>query len=98
MLKYLKQNKDKILNLSIKKIYSYFFLNEIKSNSYYSYLKSIVFEFLKTKYPNYQKETFEKKLDSVIAQISDYKDITTSINLLFNPSFNDDIQFHYKYK
>tara|TARA_Y100000768_G_scaffold2954_1_gene2169 strand:+ start:214 stop:1068 length:855 start_codon:yes stop_codon:yes gene_type:complete len=97
MLKYLKKNKNKILNLSLKKIYSHFFLNEVKSNSYYAYLKNLVFEFLKSKYPNYQKETFEKKLDGIIAQVADYKDITTSLNLLFNPSFNDDMQFHYKY-
>ena len=97
MFQYYKKNKKKILNLSLKKIYSHFFLNEVKSNSYYAHLKNLVFEFLKSKYPNYQKETFEKNLDGIIAQVADYKDITTSLNLLFNPSFNDDMQFHYKY-
>ena len=97
MFEYLKKNKNKILNLSLKKIYSHFFLNEVKSNSYYAYLKNLVFEFLKSKYPNYQKEIFEKKLDKLIAQSADYKDITTNLHLLFNPKFNDDIQFHYKY-
>ena len=29
--------------------------------------------------------------------IADYKDITPSLNLLFKPTFNDDMQFHYKY-
>ena len=97
MFQFYKKNKNRILNLSLKKIYSYFFLNDLKKNSYYSYLRNLIFEFLKSKYSNYKKEIFEKKLDAVIAQTEDYKDITTSLHLLFNPKFNDDIQFHYKY-
>ena len=68
MFQFYKKNKNRILNLSLKKIYSYFFLNDLKKNSYYSYLRNLIFEFLKSKYSNYKKEIFEKKLDAVIAQ------------------------------
>ena len=97
MFQYYRKNKNRILNLSLKKIYSHFFLNDIKSNSYYAYLKKQVFKFLQSKYPNYQIENFEKHLERVITNIADYKDITPSLNLLFKPTFNDDMQFHYKY-
>ena len=97
MIVYFKQYKNQILNLSLKKIYSYFFLNDLKSSGYYSHLRDLIFEFLQSKYPDYKKEIFIKKLDKLIASISDHKDITASLNSIFKPKLNDDIQFHYKY-
>ncbi len=97
MLQYYRKNKNKILNLSLKKIYSYFFLNDIKPTGYYVYLKNLVFEFLQFKYPDYNKENFEKKLTLLIKSIDDYKDFNNELNILFDPKFNDNLEFHYKY-
>ena len=97
MLNYYKKFKVQILNLSLKKIYTHFFLKDLKPTGYYSYIKNVVFEFLKSKYPDYEKQVFDKKLDEVINQINDYKDITATLNILFNPNFHQDLKFHYKY-
>tara|TARA_B100000767_G_C19738739_1_gene525130 strand:+ start:588 stop:1445 length:858 start_codon:yes stop_codon:yes gene_type:complete len=97
MLNYFKKNKNKILNLSLKKIYRHFFLNDKKFTSYYSYLKGFIFEFLQAKYPHYKKEDFEKKLDKLISEADDYKDLSGELNVLFDPKFNEDLEFHYKY-
>ena len=99
MINYLKKNKNKILNLSLKKIYKYFFLNDITPTGYYSYLKGFIFEFLQSKYPSYNKEDFEKKLDELISEVDEYKDydLNSELNVLFNPKFNEDLEFHYKY-
>ena len=66
MINFYKKHKNTILNLSIKKIYSQLFLNDIKSTGYYAYLKDLIFEFLQSKHPNYKKELFEKRLKSLI--------------------------------
>lgn len=97
MINYLRKNKNKILNLSLKKIYSHFFLKDLKPTGYYSYIKHLVFEFLHNKYPNYDKNIFDKRLDDIVLQIDDYRDLTAKLNILFNPNFNNDLKFHYKY-
>lgn len=97
MLKYYKKYKNQIINLSLKKIYQNFFLNDLKPTGYYFYLKNLVFEFLQSKYPDYEKDVFDKKIDEVINYVDDYKDITATLNVLFNPKFNEDLKFHYKY-
>ena len=97
MLTYYQRYKNTILNLSLKKIYSHFFLNNIKSEGYYSYLKDLVFKFLQTKYPNYDQSVFDKKFDNLLSNLGDYNDLTAQTNELFNPNFDDDLEFHYKY-
>ena len=97
MFNYYKKYKTHILNLSLKKIYRHFFLNDLKPTGYYSYIKNEIFEFLKSKYPDYEKEVFDKKLNELINGIDDYRDITSTLNILFNPNFNQDLKFHYKY-
>ncbi len=97
MIKFYKKYKKTILNLSLKKIYSYFFLNDVKSTSYYYHLKNLIFDFLQSKYPDYNKENFEKKLNKLVVKIDDYKDLSSSLDSLFKPKLHDDLQFHYKY-
>lgn len=89
--------KNIILNLSLKKIYSHFFLNDTKKSSYYNYIKDLVYEFLLNKYPNYNKVEFEKKLNSLVDKSDDYKDLMSELTNLFNPNFDDNIQNHYKF-
>ncbi|WP_023648664.1 hypothetical protein [Candidatus Pelagibacter ubique] len=98
MINYLKKNKEKILNLSLKKIYRHFFLNNITPTGYYSYLKDLIFEFLQSKYPSYKKEDFEEKIDKLISEADDYRNLNDELNVLFNPRFNEDLEFHYKYQ
>ena len=92
MFNYYKKYKTHILNLSLKKIYRHFFLNDLKPTGYYSYIKNEIFEFLKSKYPDYEKEVFDKKLNELINGIDDYRDITSTLNILFNPKlFNTSV-------
>ena len=97
MFQFYRKNKNKILNLSLKKIYSHFFLNDLQSTGYYFYLKTLVFDFLKSKYPDYSKELFEKKITHISSNIDDYIDLNSEINTFFDPKFNDDLEFHYRY-
>ena len=97
MINFYRKHKNTILNLSIKKIYSYFFLNDFKKTGYFNHLKDLVFEFLKSKYPDYDKQEFEKRIHSTINNIDNYHDLIGDLNTLFNPKFDDDLEFHYKY-
>ena len=97
MFNLFKKNKEKILNLSLKKIYRYFFLSDFKPESYYAYIKNLVIEFITFKYPNSKKEKLEEILNSLISDQDNYKDLMSELNLFFNPTFDDDIEFHYKY-
>ena len=96
MINYLKRYKNQVINFSIKKAYSYFFLNDFKSTGYYAHLKNLIFEFLQSKYPNYKKELFEKRIKSLILNYDEYKDLNYALNNLFNPNYNDNLQDHYK--
>jgi hypothetical protein len=97
MINFFKKHKNTILNLSLKKIYSHFFLNDSKKNGYFDYLNNLVFEFLITKYPNYEKKVFENKLNSLIKGVANYRDLGKEIDTLFNPEFDKNLEFHYKY-
>lgn len=97
MINFYKKHKNTILNLSIKKIYLHFFLKKYKESGYYNYLKNLVFEFLITKFPKYDKKVFENKLNSLIDNVDNYRDLGKEIDSLFNPEFDDNLEFHYKY-
>ena len=89
---------NKTILKSLKKIYFNFFLKDASKESYYNYLKKLVLEFLVTKYPEYNKDVFEKKIDHIIDKIYNFDFISTLIDLdtLLNPNFNDDLEFSYK--
>ena len=97
MINFYRKHKNTILNLSLKKIYSHFFLNDLKLTGYYVHLKSLIFKFLKSKYPNYDEEVFERRINTLVKDKDNYKDIIGELNTLFNPEFNNDLPFHYKY-
>jgi hypothetical protein len=86
-----------ILNLSLKKIYSYFFLNNFKKNSYYNYLKDLYFKFLLNKYPQLDKNIFHNKLDKLIAQRDSYADISAPLYEIFEPNYFENLDFYYKF-
>ena len=94
MLNFYKKTVFKFL----KKIYFHFFLKDTSKQSYYNYLKNLVLEFLITKYPEYNKDVFEKKIDRIINTIYNNEFIPTLLDLdiLLNPNFNDDLEFSYK--
>jgi hypothetical protein len=92
----MKKYKNFILNLSLKKIYSHFFLNDFKKNSYYKHLKDLYFEFLLSKYPKYNKDDYEKKLNKLIIERGNYGDLLGPLNDLFEPDYADDLQNYYK--
>jgi hypothetical protein len=89
---------NKIISRSLKKIYFHFFLKDTSKKSYYYYLKNLVLEFLITKYPKYNKEVFEKKIDHIINIIynNSFIPILLDLDTLLNPHFNDDLEFSYK--
>lgn len=97
MINFYKKHKSTIINLSIKKIYLHFFLRKYKKSGYYNYLKNLVFEFLITKFPKYDKKIFESKINSLIDNVDNYRDLGKEIDTLFNPEFDDNLEFHYKY-
>lgn len=97
MFDFYKINKDKILNLSLKKIYTYLFLSDLKADGYFAYIKNQVVEFILFNYPDSNKIEIDKKLNLVLSQQGDYKDIRSQLNNIFDPDFDNDIDFHYKY-
>lgn len=62
----MRQYKNFILTLSLKKIYGYFFLNDFSKKSYFIYLKNLYFDFLLSKYPKLDKKNFDKNLNYLI--------------------------------
>lgn len=98
MINYYYKNKNKILNLSLKKIYSYFFLNNTKKDSYYYYLKNLLYQFFVFKNSNLNKQNFINDLDSLVIHRDDYQDLSVTLEKLFNSKYeiDDDIEFHYK--
>lgn len=97
MINFYSKNKQKILNLSLKKIYNYFFLSDLKSDGYFAYIKNQVIEYISFNYPHSDKNKIEKIFNTMISEQGDYKDITSQLNNFFNPDFDNDIDFHYKY-
>ena len=98
MISYYRKHKNKILNLSLKKIYSYFFLNNIKKDSYYYYLKNLLYQFFVFKNPNLNNQNFINDLDSLVVHHDNYQDLSVILEQLFNSEFkiDDDIESHYK--
>ena len=39
-----------------------------------------------------------EKIDKLISEADDYRDLNDELNVLFNPRFNEDLEFHYKYQ
>lgn len=92
----MRKYKDLIINLSLKKIYKHFFLNDLKKDGYYSHLKDLYFEFLLSKYPEYNKSDYEKKLNKLISNRDNYADLMGPLNNLFEPNYADNLQNYYK--
>ena len=92
----MRKYKNFILNLSLKKIYTHFFLNDFKKNSYFNHLKELYFEFLLSKFPKYDKNKYEKKLNKLIAEKDNYADSMSSLYDLFEPNYADNLQNYYK--
>ena len=89
---------NKIILKSLKKIYFHFFLKDTSKESYYSFLKNLILEFLIIKYPEYDEDMFKKKIDHIIFTIYNNEFIPTLLDLdtLLNPNFNEDLEFSYK--
>jgi len=90
----LKNYKNYILDLSLKKIYQKFFLNDTKRSSYFYFLKDLYFLFLKDKYLNLDKNKFDKNINLLL----NYDGIDT-LDLhysLFEPDLIYDLNKYYK--
>ena len=98
MIKFYRIHKNTILNLSLKKIYSYFFLKNIKQDSYYYHVKNLMHQFINFQNPNYRNENFGKVLDSLVINYDNYLDLSGSLEKIFNPQYNidEDFELHYK--
>jgi hypothetical protein len=92
----MKKYKELILNLSLKKIYKHFFLNDFKKDGYYNHLKDLYYKFLLSKYPEYNRSNYEKKLNKLLSDREYYNDLTGQLNNLFEPSHGDNLQNYYK--
>ena len=88
--------KNSILNLSLKKIYSKFFLNDFKKNGYFSYLKELYFDFLSNKFSQLDKNKFDKKLTKLIADQNSYTDLMGELYDIFEPTYTNDLNYYYK--
>ena len=84
------------INLSLKKIYQHFFLNDKKKNSYYNHLKDLYFEFLLSKFPNYNKDDYDKRLSRLITIRENYGDYLAPLYELFEPDYADNLHDYYK--
>ena len=98
MINYFGKYKNKILNLSLKKIYSYFFLNNIKKDSYYYYLKNLLFQFFVFKNSDLSNKKFFNDLDFLVVNRDNYRDLSLVLERLFDPNYkiDDDVETHYK--
>jgi hypothetical protein len=90
----MRQYKNFILTLSLKKIYAYFFLNDFSKKSYFIYLKNLYFDFLLSKYPKLDKNNFDKNLNYLI-NFSE-GDLTSTFHEVFEPDYNQDLDKYYK--
>ena len=88
--------KNFVLNLSLKKIYSHFFLNDFKKNSYYNYLKELYFNFLSNKFTQLDKNTFDQKLNKLVADQDNYTDLMGELYNIFEPTHTNDLNYYYK--
>lgn len=86
--------KNTILEMSLKKIYQKFFLNDYKNTGYYFYLKELYFSFLKTKYPNHEYQEFNENVNLLINY--DGPDTLDAYYSAFDPDFKLDLNRYYK--
>ena len=86
--------KNFILDLSLKKIYQKFFLNDIKQSSYFVFLKDLYYKFLKEKYPNLNFIEFENNLNILLNY--DGVDTLDLYYSIFEPDFSSDLNKYYK--
>ena len=82
----------------LKKTYFHLFLKDTSKESYYNYLKNLVLEFLIFKYPKYNRDMFEKKIDHITSTIynNEFIPILLDLDTLLNPNFNEDLEFSYR--
>ena len=86
--------KNIILEISLKKIYQKFFLNDYKNTGYYFYLKKLYFNFLKTKYPRFDYSEFDKNINLLLNY--DGIDTLDVYYSAFDPDFRIDLNGYYK--
>ena len=88
--------KNKLLNLSLKKIYAQLFINNFKKDSYFNFLKNLYYEFLSTKHPQLEKKNFEKTLHNLISFDDSLLDNQESLYKLFEPNYADNLDNYYR--
>jgi hypothetical protein len=90
----LRKYKNIILDLSLKKIYQKFFLNDIKNTGYFYYLKNLYFLFLKKKFPELEQISFDKNINLLLNY--DGIDTLDLYHLVFEPDLSKDLNKYYK--
>ena len=86
-----------ILNLSLKKIYNFFFLSDFKKTGYFYHLRNLYFEFLTSKFPELDKKEFEKSISELIINAKNQNnDITDLLYNAFEPNFKNNLNNYYK--
>jgi len=90
----MKNYKNLIMSLSLKKIYSYFFLNDYKKSGYFNYLKNLYYQFLLSKFPKLQRAQFEENLKYLLNFEED--DLSARYFQTFEPDYTDDLNKYYK--
>ena len=90
MMKY----KNLLMSLSLKKIYSYFFLDDYKKSGYFNYLKNLYYQFLLSKFPKLQRVQFEENIIYLLNFEED--DLSARYFQTFEPDYTDDLNKYYK--
>ena len=90
----MRRYKHLILNLSLKKIYSYLFLDDYKKSGYFNYLKEYYFKFLLSKFPKLQKTKFEENITHLLN--FEENDLFGWYFDTFEPNYVDDLDRYYK--
>ena len=90
----MKINKNLIMSLSLKKIYSFFFLDDYKKSGYFNYLKNLYYQFLLSKFPKLQRAQFEENLKYLLNFEED--DLSARYFQTFEPDYTDDLNKYYK--
>ena len=90
----MRKYKNLIMSLSLKKIYSYFFLDNYKKSGYFNYLKDHYFQFLSSKFPQLQRKLFEENIAHLLTFQED--DLLNRYFQTFEPDYEDDVAKWYK--
>ena len=91
----MRQYKNLIMSLSLKKIYSHYFLNDYKNSGYFNYLKDHYFQFLSSKFPQLQKKKFEENITYLLNFQED--DLSNRYFEVFDPEYEKDLTKLYKF-